>query len=97
VRLAIRLDTGTWTNARLQRRAYIRRRFYAVAVVCLLLTSCPVWVSPMYEFVGMYYEGGEWVVTWRTWGEDRHVRTPDYASAAMIDAILWGKGRVTAW
>jgi hypothetical protein len=97
MRLVLRTEHGTWTNQRWQRWARVRRRFYAVAFVCLLLCGCVCWPNHTYQFVGMYLEGGNWIVGWESCGVKYHVDTPSYGTAAFIDAVLWGKGRVTAW
>jgi len=97
VKLAIYAESGAhWTNARLQRSAYLRRRGLAVVVWCLLLCGCAAWPNLAYEFTGCYREGGEWIVTWKTFGVERHVRTSDYGSAMILDAVLWARGRTTS-
>jgi hypothetical protein len=97
MKLAIRTERGYWTNARLQRTAYLRRRYYAVVVVCMLLCGCAVWPSPQYGLVQMVRGDGEWFVFFQVWGREYHVSTPDRDAAVLIDALLWSKGRSVEW
>jgi len=93
MKLAIRLDRGTWTNAGIQKWARIRHRAYGVVAVCLALASCPVWPSLEVSFSESYRDGEEWVVSWVTNGRTFHVRTPDRNAARIVDVVLWERGR----
>jgi hypothetical protein len=95
VKFAIYAESGAhWTNAKLQRQAYIRRRFYAVVLACFMLCGCIIWPSPQYANVRAWHEAsGWWIVTWEVWGVEYHCQTEDRASALILDALLWMKGR----
>ena len=60
VRLALVVDHRRWDNRRLSRGAYLRRRAYAVVLVCLCLACCPVWPEPSCTFVGTFVERAGW-------------------------------------
>jgi hypothetical protein len=95
MKFAIYAESGAhWTNAKLQRQAYIRRRFYGVILVCFALCGCVIWPSPQYANVQAWHEdSGWWIITWENWGIEDHVQTENRASALTLESLLYARGR----
>jgi hypothetical protein len=93
MKLAIRVERGTWTNARWQRWGPMRRRFAAVSLACLFLCGCVCWPSGQWGAVQMVRGEGVWFVFFEMWGSEYHVSTPDRDAARLVEALIWTRGR----